>query len=81
MNRKFVKENKKTIREFLGNAIVNIIGRVASNRINRMIDNDPKLRKTRDDYIKLGKQIDDRLKKLKQKNPEEYDKFIKKIKL
>ena len=81
MNRKFVKENKKTIREFLGNAIVNIIGRVASNRINRMIDNDPKLRKTRDDYIKLGKQIDDRLKKLKQKNPEEYEKFIKKIKL
>ena len=37
--------------------IVNIIGRVASNRINRMIENDPELRKIRDNHVYLNRAI------------------------
>ena len=52
MNRKFVKENKKVLREFLGKAIVNFFTNQGKKEIARMIDNDPELRKVRSSLIK-----------------------------
>lgn len=37
--------------------IVNFIGKWASHNINTMIENDPELRKTRDDYVYLNRAI------------------------
>ena len=55
MNRKFVKENKKVLREFLGKAIVNFFTNQGKKEIARMIDNDPELRKVRSSLIKNTK--------------------------
>ena len=38
MNKKFVKENKKLVKEFIGAVIKSIIGNRAAKNINNMID-------------------------------------------
>ena len=72
MNRKFVKENKKVLREFLGKAIVNFFTNQGKKEIARMIDNDPELRKVRSSLIKNTKELNKRLPALKKSNPELY---------
>ena len=72
MNRKFVKENKKVLREFLGKAIVNFFTNQGKKEIARMIDKDPELRKVRSDLIKQTKELNKRLPALKKSNPELY---------
>ena len=72
MNRKFVKENKKVLREFLGKAIVNFFTNQCKKEIARMIDNDPELRKVRSSLIKNTKELNKRLPALKKSNPELY---------
>ena len=57
MNRKFVKENKKVLREFLGKAIVNFFTNQGKKEIARMIDNDHELRKVRSSLIKNTKEL------------------------
>ena len=59
MNRKFVKENKKVLREFLGKAIVNFFTNQGKKEIARMIDKDPELRKVRSSLIKNTKEFVD----------------------
>jgi hypothetical protein len=72
MNRKFVKENKKVLREFLGKAIVNFFTNQGKRDIARMIDNDPNLKKVRSDLIRTTKELNKRLPALKKSNPELY---------
>ena len=72
MNKKFVKENKKVLREFLGKAIVNFFTNQGKKEIARMIDNDPELRKVRSSLIKNTKELNKRLPALKKSNPELY---------
>jgi len=81
MNRKFVKENKKLVKEFIGAVIKSIIGNRAAKNINNMIDDDPELRKTRDDFVRLNKQLDDKLSDIKKRDPERYEYLVKKYKI
>tara|TARA_A100001201_G_scaffold64343_1_gene60630 strand:- start:646 stop:879 length:234 start_codon:yes stop_codon:yes gene_type:complete len=77
MNRKFVKENKKVLREFLGKAIVSFLTNQGKRSINRQINNDPELKKVSDDLKKLNKELNKRLPALKKTNPELYNILIK----
>ena len=72
MNRKFVKENKKVLREFFGKAIVNFFVNQGKRDIARMIDKDPELRKVRSRLIQNTKELNKRLPALKKSNPELY---------
>ena len=81
MNRKFVKENKTLVKEFIGAIIKSIIGNKAAKNINNMIDSDPELRKTRDDFVRLGKSLRDKLSDIKKRDPERYEYLVKKHKI
>jgi hypothetical protein len=75
MNRKFVKENKKELREFLGSIITKIVGGSLSKGIDRDLDNYPGIKKSKDDLLKVSKELDKRLEKMKTRNPELYKKI------
>ena len=48
MNKKFVKENKKPLREFLSAIVAAIVAGKASGKIDRAISKNPELKKQRD---------------------------------
>ena len=81
MNRKFIKENKTLVKEFIGAIIKSIIGNKAAKNINNMIDSDPELRKTRDDFVRLGKSLRDKLADIKKRDPERYEYLVKKYRI
>ena len=69
MNRKFVKENKRVLREFLGKLIVNILTKKNKRALDKVIAADPTLRKNKDDMIKLSKKIQDKISGIEKSNP------------
>jgi hypothetical protein len=75
MNRKFVKENKKELREFIGSIISSIVGSSLSKGIDRDLDKYPGIKKSKDDLLKVSKELDKRLEKMKTRNPELYKKI------
>ena len=46
-----------------------------------MIDSDPELRKTKDDFVRLNKQLNDKLSDIKKRDPERYEYLVKKYKI
>ena len=69
MNRKFVKENKQVLKEFLGKLIVNILTKKNKRALDKVIAADPTLRKNKDDMIKLSKKIQDKISDIEKSNP------------
>ena len=73
MNRKFVKENKTLVKEFIGALISKIVAGGIDRSIERKMKKDPEFRKAvtklRVDY----KELDKRLKKAKRDNPDFYN--------
>ena len=69
MNKKFVKENKKPLREFLSAIVAAIVAGKASGKIDRAINKNPELRKQRDKVQKMGKEFDKELRDYLKKNP------------
>jgi len=67
MNRKFVKENKHILREFIAGIVAAVIGAKGSRDINKMIDKNPVLKakrtELRADVKALEKKIQDYVKK------------------
>ena len=49
MNKKFIKENKKQLREFFSKAIAAIIAAKGTSKIHKAIDKSPELSKKRAD--------------------------------
>ena len=70
MNRKFVKENKQVIREFIGKLLVNILTKKNKRALDKVIAADPTLKGKKQDMIKLRKSIESRLDKLDKSNPD-----------
>lgn len=70
MNRKFVKENKQVIREFIGKLLVNILTKRNKKALDKVIAADPTLKNKKQDMIRLRKGIESRLDKLDKTNPE-----------
>ena len=70
MNRKFVKENKQVIREFIGKLLVNILTKRNKKALDKVIAADPTLKNKKQDMLRLRKSIESRLDKLEKSNPE-----------
>ena len=70
MNRKFVKENKQVIREFIGKLLVNILTKRNKKALDKVIAADPTLKNKKQDMLRLRKSIESRLDKLDKSNPE-----------
>ena len=70
MNRKFVKENKQVLREFIGKLLVSLITKKNKRALDKAIEADPALKKNRQEMDKLTKDIRDRINKLQKTNPE-----------
>ena len=62
MNRKFVKENKQVLREFLAGIIASVLAAKGSREINKSIDKHPALKSKRD---KLRVDVKDYTKRVK----------------
>ncbi len=70
MNRKFVKENKQVIREFIGKLLVNILTKRNKKALDKVIAADPTLKAKKQDMIRLRKSIESRIDKLDKSNPD-----------
>ena len=75
MNRKFVKENKQELREFLGSIISKVVGSALTRNIDRDLDKHPGIKKSKNDLLKVSNELDKRLEKMKKRNPELYKKI------
>ena len=70
MNRKFVKENKQVLREFIGKLLSNILLKRNKREIDKFINSDPTLKQKRDNIMKLRKSVEIRLDKMEKTAPE-----------
>jgi hypothetical protein len=75
MNKKFIKENKKLVREFLSNLIVKLLTGKATRDVQQKIDADPTIQRHRVNIQKIEKQIIRKIEKKKQSDPD----FAKKL--
>ena len=74
MNKKYIKENKKLVREFLGTLIKAVVQNSA-DRFIKKLSKDPENRKSFEKIRNLTKSIEIKLKNLEKTNPE----FVKDI--
>tara|TARA_A100001515_G_C4531841_1_gene197199 strand:- start:645 stop:887 length:243 start_codon:yes stop_codon:yes gene_type:complete len=70
MNRKFVKENKQVLKEFIGKLLANILAKKNKRELDKVIAADPTLKNKKQDMIRLKKSIESRIDKLDKSNPE-----------
>jgi len=78
MNRKFVKENKKPLKEFLSFIVAAALGAKGLNDIDKVIDSSPELTKKREDLRQIGKELTVKMRKYIEDNPEQADRLKKK---
>jgi len=77
MNRKFVKENKQVVKEFLGSLLVKIISGKLNKDLRKKIQNDPEFKARQETMKKLEKQMLDRIKHLQKTDPDFHKKLRK----
>ena len=73
MNRKFVKENKTFLREFIADILSKILTGRAEKTVKNLIDKDPELQKKRKELFRLRKSVEDRMAKIKKSDPKLYN--------
>ena len=72
MNRKFVKENKTLVREFLAGLISSIVSGKISKNLEKSLMSKPETKKDIENLRKIRKSLDTRLDKIKKENPRLY---------
>ena len=72
MNRKFVKENKPLVREFISSLISAIVTGKLRKNLEKTLMSKPETRKDIQDVRKMRKDLEKRLEKTKQRDPEAY---------
>lgn len=77
MNRKFVKENKKALKEFFIDMLKNLLSNRAISNMDKLIDADPELKKEKDSIIRMSNNLKKRVQKAKKDNPAQYKRFQK----
>ena len=73
MNRKFVKENKSILREFIGAVISAMVTGAMSSKLKKQINDDPDIKKKKKELTKITADLAKRLEKTKISNPELYN--------
>tara|TARA_B100001094_G_scaffold323947_1_gene375710 strand:- start:873 stop:1118 length:246 start_codon:yes stop_codon:yes gene_type:complete len=80
MKRKFVKENKAVLREFVGSIISAIVtGKLASD-VSKRLNADPVFKNKRKEMEKLTTDLSKRMEKYKKSDPEFYNHLKKSLK-
>lgn len=69
MNRKFVKENKPLVREFLGKLLTNIILGKVDKDFQKLIDKDPSIQQKKEKIKDMEKQLLDKVRDAYKNNP------------
>jgi hypothetical protein len=77
MNKKFVKENKKIVREFLGAILTGIITGKMNRSLRKKIENDPAIQQHKINIQKIEKRMEDKVK-AKMKADREFAQKMKK---
>ena len=72
MNRKFVKENKTLVREFLAGLISSIVSGKISKNLEKTLMSKPETKKDIEKLRAIRKSLDTRLDKIKKENPRLY---------
>ena len=72
MNKKFVKENKKVLREFISSLLASMIAGQGMRKIQKLIDKDPAMKAKQQRITKLGDDIRRRIEKYKKTDPNKY---------
>ena len=75
MNRQFVKENKKALKEFFIDMLKNLLSNRAISNMDKLIDADPELKKEKDAIIRMSNSLRKRVQKAKTDNPSLYKDF------
>tara|TARA_B100001094_G_C17994273_1_gene701835 strand:+ start:34 stop:270 length:237 start_codon:yes stop_codon:yes gene_type:complete len=73
MNRKFIKENKLFLREFIADILSKILSGRAKKQVQNVIDKDPELQKQRKKLFRLRKSVEDRMDRIKKSDPDLYN--------
>jgi len=73
MNRKFVKENKAILREFVGAIISALVTGKLSRDTMKKINADPDIKRKKQELAKITADLAKRLEKTKISNPELYN--------
>jgi hypothetical protein len=73
MNRKFVKENKVVLKEFVGAIIAALVTGKLSRDTMKKINADPDIKMKKQELAKITADLAKRLEKTKTRNPELYN--------
>jgi len=77
MNRKFVKENKKVLKEFFIDMLTSLVSKRAISNLDKIIDADPELKKEKDAIVRMSNSLRKKVQKAKKDNPAQYKRFLK----
>ena len=77
MNRKFVKENKKVLKEFIFSMLAGLLSKRAISNMDRLIDASPELKKEKDAIVRMSISLRKKISKTKNDNPSLYNKMKK----
>ena len=75
MNRKFVKENKSLVREFISALISSIVAGKLSKGLEKKLMSNPETRKDIQKLKGMKKELNKRLEKIKDSDPETYNRI------
>ena len=78
MNKKFVKENKKALREFLSNIVAAALGAKGLRDIDKVIDSNPELKRKKVEINKNAQELTTRIRKFIEDNPQDAKRLRKK---
>ena len=78
MNKKFVKENKKVLREFISNIVAAALGAKGLRDIDKVIDANPELKRKKAEINKSAQELTTRIKKFIEDNPQDAKRLKKK---
>jgi|TARA_B100000073_G_scaffold255253_1_gene215253 uncharacterized protein YaaR (DUF327 family) len=80
MNRKFVKENKTLVKEFLSDLITKVLTGKSHRDIQKRLNSDPKIQQHKANIKRIEQQIIDKVDNIRKNDPD-FDKRLKRLQL
>jgi len=77
MNKKFVTENKRVLREFFIDMLTSLVSKRAISNLDKIIDADPELKKEKDAIVRMSNSLRKKVQKAKKDDPAQYKRFLK----
>jgi len=80
MNRKFVKENKTLVKEFLSDLLTKVLTGKSNRDIQKRLNADPKIQQHKANIKRIEQQIIDKVDNIRKNDPD-FDKRLKRLQL